>query len=342
MKEKKSVRSKEFMNHYIKIYTGIAVLCVLMAILVGLTVLKLTPGKQPLPSVDPTPEATGTVNTATPESTPTPDVTGENTTTPDPTMPSVDMSKLETIIKNYNDTLTGSLVLVNKDHPFDPSLITSTLVTIRENPDRKITVNGWTDQLTADAFAAFNQLQMAMEGEIDAKNMQLCTTAPFSNQNTESEHATGLATDMKFQVRGGAPYSFSSYQVSEQYEWLKNNAWRFGIVFRYPSDKASVTGNTGEFSHMRYVGAVHSEYMFKNNLVLEEYLEFVKKYNFNAPLSFEANNGKTYYIYHVNANEEGNTTIYARKSTDTVTYGTPVISGTNCGGFIVLQEYSAS
>ena len=36
--------------------------------------------------------------------------------------------------------------------------------------------------------------------------------------------------------------------------WLRDNAWRFGFIMRYPADKTDVTGYSFEPWHYRYVG----------------------------------------------------------------------------------------
>ena len=337
MKEQKSVRAHEFLARYVKIYSGVAVLCVLMAVLVAFTVLKLAPASPKLPVPDTTP-----TSTTTPEASVTPQVTDTKApeTTAPVTTPPINNTKIETFLMSASSSKQGLLVLVKENNPFDTTPILQSLVTIRENPDREFTVDGWTHKLTIDTFHALNLFQNTMEAELNNKNLQFCTTRPFDNTDLTSEHATGTVADLKFyDVSNGKSYSFSAYQVADQYKWVKENAWRFGFIFRYPSEKQSITGNGGEFSHVRYVGTVHAEYMYKNNLCLEEYIDLLKKYNFNSPLTFESADGNSYYLYHVNANPDGDTSVYTRKDTDRETYGQPEISGTNDGGFIVCQEF---
>lgn len=338
MKEQKSVRAKEYGSRYVKIYVAAAVLCVLVAVAISFTVLKLTSTPSPLPPVT-------EGSTQAPISTPATTVTTENTeTTPTPTptpTPSIDPSKIDTVIMTEAQSKYGSLVLVNPTYTFNPATAVSDLVVIREHPDRTITVTSWNNKVTYSTFKALCDMQTAMESEIDSKNMQFMTTEPYSAEDETSEHATGLGVNLKFQERSGAGYAFSSSTVSELYTWTKENAWRFGLVFRYSSAKQSITNHSGESSHLRYVGKVHAEYMYKNDLCLEEYLELIKKYNFNNPLSFTSSDGNSYYLYHVTVSESGDTSIPIRKDTDKESYGAYEISGTNCGGFIVLQPYTA-
>lgn len=60
-------------------------------------------------------------------------------------------------------------------------------------------------------------------------------------------------------------------------KWIEKNAWKYGFILRYPSDKTDVTGIQYEPWHIRYVGLPHSTIMQKINLALEEYLNYLKE-----------------------------------------------------------------
>ena len=55
-------------------------------------------------------------------------------------------------------------------------------------------------------------------------------------------------------------------------QWLNENAWKYGFVQRYASDKTDITGVLNEPWHYRYVGKKAAEVMTEKNLCLEEYL----------------------------------------------------------------------
>ena len=48
---------------------------------------------------------------------------------------------------------------------------------------------------------------------------------------------------------GSAPGLASGHTI-----WLRDNAWRFGFILRYPADKTPITGYSFEPWHFRYVG----------------------------------------------------------------------------------------
>ncbi|MHC5794712.1 M15 family metallopeptidase [Lacisediminihabitans sp. FW035] len=85
-----------------------------------------------------------------------------------------------------------------------------------------------------------------------------------------SEHQTGLAVDI------AASPSRCDIQAcfgqTPQGIWLAANAYRFGFVLRYPSDKQAVTGYVYEPWHYRYVGlALATELHGTGATTLEEF-----------------------------------------------------------------------
>lgn len=80
-----------------------------------------------------------------------------------------------------------------------------------------------------------------------------------------SEHELGLAVDIN------ADKDNSSNE--EVYEWLYENAYRYGFILRYPIGKTLVTGIDCEPWHYRYVGTDYAEKIAESGLCLEEWLE---------------------------------------------------------------------
>lgn len=79
-----------------------------------------------------------------------------------------------------------------------------------------------------------------------------------------SEHELGLAADIN------ADKEKSDNQ--EVYDWLYENAYRYGFILRYPSGKSAVTGIDYEPWHYRYVGE-YAEEIHNSGLCFEEWLE---------------------------------------------------------------------
>lgn len=84
-----------------------------------------------------------------------------------------------------------------------------------------------------------------------------------------SEHQTGLAIDFAYYENG--IYNDDVKENDKEAIWLKNNAWKYGFILRYPKGKENVTGYNFEPWHFRFVGLKLAKYLFKNDLTLEEY-----------------------------------------------------------------------
>lgn len=84
-----------------------------------------------------------------------------------------------------------------------------------------------------------------------------------------SEHETGLAVDINADGIHSAGH--------EVYDWLAENAYKYGFIWRYPMDKTDITGISNEPWHYRYVGEEAAREIKEKALCLEEYLGAVKE-----------------------------------------------------------------
>lgn len=96
--------------------------------------------------------------------------------------------------------------------------------------------------------------------------------AKFSAYAGASEHQTGLVVDI-------GSLTNMSYNFEEEFEtttegiWLKENAYKYGFILRYPKGKEDITTYIYEPWHFRYVGQDLANYLYTNNLTLEEYFK---------------------------------------------------------------------
>ena len=79
-----------------------------------------------------------------------------------------------------------------------------------------------------------------------------------------SEHQTGLALDV-------AARDYSIFEASPEFVWMKENAYKYGFILRYPKEKQEITGYKYEAWHYRYVGLDAAKYIQENNITYEEY-----------------------------------------------------------------------
>ena len=87
----------------------------------------------------------------------------------------------------------------------------------------------------------------------------------------ESEHQTGLAMDITSQsVQFDLKTKFGE---TEEGEWVRDNAHKFGFIIRFAKDKESITGYNYEPWHIRYVGKEAAREIYDRGIALEEYLK---------------------------------------------------------------------
>ena len=84
-----------------------------------------------------------------------------------------------------------------------------------------------------------------------------------------SEHQLGLAVDI-IDTRLWDLTAAQADQPAQQ--WLMENSWRYGFIFRYPEGKLEITGIIYEPWHYRYVGEELAAEIHESGLTLEEYL----------------------------------------------------------------------
>lgn len=83
-----------------------------------------------------------------------------------------------------------------------------------------------------------------------------------------SEHQLGTAIDLT--TDGTLQSNFLNLEAGA---WIKENAQNYGFIIRYSMDKSDIHKKMEEPWHLRYVGVEAAQYMYAENLCLEEYVE---------------------------------------------------------------------
>ncbi len=94
----------------------------------------------------------------------------------------------------------------------------------------------------------------------------------YSARPGHSEHQTGLAIDM---VTSSS--TFDNFEDTKEYQWLMNNAHKYGFILRYPKGKEHITGYHYESWHYRYVGKEIATKIHDLNITYEEYYAYFIK-----------------------------------------------------------------
>ena len=85
-----------------------------------------------------------------------------------------------------------------------------------------------------------------------------------------SEHQTGLSVDVM-----GSNNDYDQFEKSKEFDWMKNNSYKYGFILRYPKGKEYITVFKYEPWHYRYVGKDIASIIYTEGITLEEYY---KKY----------------------------------------------------------------
>ena len=112
----------------------------------------------------------------------------------------------------------------------------------------------------------FEEKYIAYREEGYSKGEARKLTEKWVAEPGKSEHQLGLAADINPDRKKSS---------DEVYDWLEENSYKYGFVQRYPSDKTEITGISYEPWHYRFVGEKAAEEMYRMNLCLEEYIEYI-------------------------------------------------------------------
>lgn len=103
------------------------------------------------------------------------------------------------------------------------------------------------------------------------KNRGRAYTNKYILKAGQSEHQSGLAVDISSESNNYA--LDESFENTQEFKWLDENAYKYGFILRYPEDKVNITDIAYEPWHYRYIGDPETAYYIKsNNLSYEEFL----------------------------------------------------------------------
>jgi D-alanyl-D-alanine carboxypeptidase len=168
-------------------------------------------------------------------------------------------------------------VVVNKLRPMNPQDF---------EPDDLVEVpvpHTWDPEMRQEASDAIVAMFQAASDEADLTLASNSAFRSFSSQEEIydgddlltarpgfSEHQTGLVMDIG--ADSGDCSLETCFADTDEGIWLRDNAWRFGFILRYPDGKTDVTGYEFEPWHYRYVGVPLATKMHETGIAtLEEF-----------------------------------------------------------------------
>lgn len=155
-----------------------------------------------------------------------------------------------------------------------------------------------------------------------------------------SEYQSGFAFRIDRWLKGDAEFNEPKFQTTEHSDWLVENSWKYGFVFRFPvegypnatmADKSYKTGESKKLSVYRYVGIPHATIMHQMNFCMEEYIEYLMDH---PHIAIYENGRKVYEITWQPLHGNGSASVEIdRSATD---YS---ISMDNVGGVITCMSF---
>lgn len=238
----------------------------------------------------------------------------------------------------------GHLILVNREHPVqlkESSLDLLPLTDICSLDDNLqlflektclqhlsalvSTCQGRDDIIAVSGYCSRAEQQELYETSVRENGAAF--TDSFVARPDESEHQTGLAVDVG-ENKGNVDFICPTFPDQGVCQLFKNRAAEHGFIQRYKSGKEHLTNIACEPWHFRYVGFPHSVIMENHDFCLEEYIAFLKRFEYAKEHLFFENEDSTIEIYYVQAAEDSTVVpITNRRKYH--------LSGNNDDGFIV-------
>lgn len=172
------------------------------------------------------------------------------------------------------------LILVNKENSLDKNYIPNNLVMIndidyiiRKNEPILLeeTAYRYLNLLFSDAESHELSLTVFSGYRSYEKQKKLWNNNPdeyYVAKPGFSEHQTGLCVDISTRNTGLT----INFKYTKEYIFLKENAYKYGFILRYPENKEVITGYNFEPWHYRFVGVENAKEIYNKKISLEEYL----------------------------------------------------------------------
>ena len=173
---------------------------------------------------------------------------------------------ITTIVNKYNqlpeETVFDDLVVVPKPYSNNGK---KHVRSVMFEPLKQMIDAAKTDGIKLTVISAFRDVntQKSLFNNYKKKN-GLDYALMYSAKPRHSEHELGLAVDLNT--------TQPKFKKTKEYVWLKDNAYKYGFIERYPEHKEFITGFAYEPWHYRYLGIDIATKIYIENITYEEYL----------------------------------------------------------------------
>lgn len=226
------------------------------------------------------------------------------------------------------DMANGPLILVDASHPYSGTAASTDFSAVT---DSNVNTRSTSLQMQSECIQPLCELMDAYAAANGYANLQIYSTLDTTLDSSSiytnilPDRSSGYGFDIGLITSTGevVPY------ITKCNEWMVTNAWQYGFVLRYPSDKTETTGTAYAPHHFRYVGKLHAAIMQENSFTLEEYLTYLQGYTITSGGLNYSDGTQSYTIYYVPADPSGTTAVSLPEN------AVYTVSGDNQSGFII-------
>lgn len=227
-----------------------------------------------------------------------------------------------------NSAITqGPLVVVNNSNAASVKVNQDELIAVHSNRTGNYGLRDYSLKMRSEAIKNIDKFVMSFYQNYPKNGLGISDAYTSSADGPMMDLQTGYS--VKFTT-----YNTSNTLSSDSFVFLKEQAFRYGVIQRYPMAKENYTGFESSLSIYRYVGVAHSCYMNHYNLCLEEYLDKIrteKVIEFKNPLEENA----AYIMYYVHKDSTAEVTYVDIPVGEMYEYS---VSGDGTEGFIVTVK----
>lgn len=175
---------------------------------------------------------------------------------------------------NKNPILIDKFTYLNEDYKPDNLVNINLQTAYSGHKATEETVNAYYEMHAAikeelGSILMVNASYRSYKDQQTRYNQYKMTSVEFANTYCEraghSEHQLGIALDLVSK--------YKTEITEEEYEWLKNNSYKYGFIIRYPKDKYKITKHI-EDNHFTYVGKTIAKVIHDENITLDEYYAY--------------------------------------------------------------------
>lgn len=247
---------------------------------------------------------------------------------------------MKTILLRPDAVHGGNLILVNAQFPYWEGKTRGNLISVNSAQrhvllDRYVVnllselmgeLDGWKQITAVSGWRSMREQQEIYTESLKENGAEY--TRKFVALPNHSEHQTGLAIDLGLKQEK-VDFICPEFPYEGICQKFRERAALYGFIERYPKGREKITGIAHEPWHFRYVGFPHAGIMAEQDLVLEEYIDFLKEYPYGERCYSYVSKNSEISVAYLKAEEGKDTRLDMEEA---IAY---TVSGNNVDGYII-------